>query len=153
MKSLSIRPEWAMPILQGIKTIENRTWKTDYRGDLLICSSSRKTSGAISGHALCVVNLAKIEQFTSNHIKDAYMESLEYPKNSYAWFFDALYFIKPFEVKGQLHLFEVDNSLIEYMTDESPREFIEQYYLPLVYYSKKYEQEDRAFIQSWLDSF
>lgn len=44
MKVLSIKPPWADLILDGIKDIENRTWKTSYRGPLLIHSE-----GAIRG--------------------------------------------------------------------------------------------------------
>ena len=40
MKALSIQNPYAHIILCGEKTIENRTWKTKYRGDLLICSSA-----------------------------------------------------------------------------------------------------------------
>ncbi len=36
MKALSIRQPWAWLIVQGIKDVENRTWRTSYRGPLLI---------------------------------------------------------------------------------------------------------------------
>jgi len=36
MKALSIRQPWAWLIVNGYKTIENRTWRTSYRGPLLI---------------------------------------------------------------------------------------------------------------------
>lgn len=156
MKALSVRPEWAMPILQGLKTVECRSWKTDHRGDLLICSSSRKESGTIAGHALCVVNLAKIEQFEQKHLEPAGMQGfdLEYPSDSYAWVFNALYFIRPFEVKGKLRLFDIDDALIEYQAEDcSAYEWLKRYYEPLIYYSKKYEAEDKPFIQGWLNSF
>src|SRR5690625_200028 len=39
MKALSIRQPWAWLIVNGYKDIENRTWKTDYRGKLLIHAS------------------------------------------------------------------------------------------------------------------
>ena len=53
MKSLSLNPYWAHCVLCGEKTIECRTWKTDYRGDLLICSSNiPKIEGTIAGHGL-----------------------------------------------------------------------------------------------------
>lgn len=42
MKTLSIRQPWASLICAGIKDVENRTWKTNYRGKLLIHSSSYK---------------------------------------------------------------------------------------------------------------
>lgn len=37
MKALSIHPYYAIGIVTGDKTIV-RTWSTDYRGDILICS-------------------------------------------------------------------------------------------------------------------
>jgi len=36
MKALSIRQPWAWLIVNGYKDVENRTWSTNYRGDLLI---------------------------------------------------------------------------------------------------------------------
>jgi hypothetical protein len=36
MKALSIRQPYAWLIVQGIKDVENRTWRTDYRGPVLI---------------------------------------------------------------------------------------------------------------------
>ena len=38
MKALSVRQPWASMIAQGHKTIEWRSWRTHYRGPLLICS-------------------------------------------------------------------------------------------------------------------
>jgi hypothetical protein len=39
VKLLSIRQPWASLIAHGIKDIENRTWRTAYRGPLLIHAS------------------------------------------------------------------------------------------------------------------
>lgn len=39
LKALSIRQPWASLIMAGTKDIENRTWKTDYRGVLVIHAS------------------------------------------------------------------------------------------------------------------
>ena len=41
MKTLSIRQPFASLICRGIKTIENRSWKTNYRGKLLIHASGK----------------------------------------------------------------------------------------------------------------
>lgn len=41
MKTLSIRQPFASLICRGIKTIENRSWKTAYRGKLLIHASGK----------------------------------------------------------------------------------------------------------------
>ena len=39
--ALSVRQPWAWAIVAGIKTVENRSWATRYRGRLLIHSSGR----------------------------------------------------------------------------------------------------------------
>ena len=36
MKCLSVRQPWAWLIVHGYKDVENRSWKTDYRGIILI---------------------------------------------------------------------------------------------------------------------
>lgn len=39
MKAITIKQPWASLIITGIKDIENRTWKTNYRGRVLIHSA------------------------------------------------------------------------------------------------------------------
>lgn len=69
MKALSVQPYWATSILQKTKTVECRTWKTDYRGDLLICASSGPWwAGSIRKHALCVVELLDIVPLRRKHL-------------------------------------------------------------------------------------
>lgn len=41
MKALSIKQPWASLIASGIKDIENRTWKTKYRGRIYIHASQK----------------------------------------------------------------------------------------------------------------
>jgi hypothetical protein len=36
MKALSIRQPWAWLIVQGVKDVENRTWRTNFRGRFLV---------------------------------------------------------------------------------------------------------------------
>ncbi|WBF05198.1 ASCH_ASC-1 domain containing protein [Burkholderia phage CSP3] len=43
MKALSIRQPWAWLVAAGHKDIENRTWRTSYRGPLLIHASKGMT--------------------------------------------------------------------------------------------------------------
>ena len=39
MKALSLKPPWAWLIVHGIKPIENRRWKTNFRGPVMIHQS------------------------------------------------------------------------------------------------------------------
>ncbi|HTU58075.1 MAG TPA: hypothetical protein VMF89_06570 [Polyangiales bacterium] len=41
---LSLYPEWAWAIVFAGKDVENRSWRTSYRGTLLIHASSRRSS-------------------------------------------------------------------------------------------------------------
>lgn len=142
MKALSLRPEWAMPVMSGAKTIECRSWKTDYRGDLLICSSSKRMPGAIDSHAVCVVTLAKIERFCGYHLRNALMD--DYDRGSYAWHLKNVRLIEPFKVKGKLHLYTVDDSLIRFLPERmSASEALKRYYEPLVYWGRN-EKKARA---------
>lgn len=43
MKALSIKQPWASLIAHGIKDIENRTWKTHFRGRIYIHASAKGT--------------------------------------------------------------------------------------------------------------
>ena len=44
MKTLSIRSQYAFQVCLGIKPVENRSWKTDYRGKLLIHASGKESA-------------------------------------------------------------------------------------------------------------
>ena len=98
MKALSIRPDYAYLIMIGDKTREYRSWSTNYRGPLLICSTARKIKNTIPGHALFVVDLKNVEKLADH---------------DYAWIIDPIYSIYPFSVKGQQGLFNVDDDLIK----------------------------------------
>jgi len=41
MKALSIKQPWASLIAHGIKNVENRTWKTNFRGKIFIHASAK----------------------------------------------------------------------------------------------------------------
>ena len=47
MKALSIKQPWASLIAHRIKDIENRTWKTNFRGRIYIHASSKSVQGNV----------------------------------------------------------------------------------------------------------
>lgn len=116
MKALSIHPLYALEIFCGIKTVECRTWKTDYRGEILICSTAKKLKDTIPGHALCTVKLVDVVPFTKAYLEAADMDSMP-DAPSYAWILDDLKIIKPIPVKGKLSLWNYDGP-IEYFGDD-----------------------------------
>ncbi|OXR40230.1 hypothetical protein B7C42_07655 [Nocardia cerradoensis] len=58
-RALSVRRPWANLIVAGYKTVENRTWSTSYRGDLLIHAGKNwDHDGPISALAQGIVGFA-----------------------------------------------------------------------------------------------
>ena len=115
IKALSVRGDFIMDMIAGKKKIEYRTWKTNYRGPILMCSTAKKVAGAAPGYAICVVNLKSIQYFLL--------------EGFYHWNIELANVIKPIHVKGQLKLFNVDDNLIEPI---SMKEF-ESEVRPLIY--------------------
>ena len=114
IKALSVRQPWAQMIVQGFKTIETRTWYTDYRGDLLICSTQAPDwPGCKCGFALCVVNLQNCRPLKLSDEAAARCEYFEYQK-LFAWVLTDLREIVAFRVRGHQRIFEVEVEDFEY---------------------------------------
>lgn len=71
MKAITIKQPWASLIAHGIKDIENRTWRTNYRGRILIHAGASKKEGwrlndvqrfhlRRSGSSLCSTDFDKL---------------------------------------------------------------------------------------------
>jgi hypothetical protein len=114
MKALSLRQPWANLIANGLKTIETRKWKTNYRGDLVICSSKNPNIFP-AGYAICIVEVYDCIPMIKEHEEKACIKI--YP-NAWSWFIRNVRLINPmFPVKGKLSFFEVN------VPKESIREF------------------------------
>ncbi len=140
MKALSVRNPFAHLIMCGEKEFEFRTWRTDYRGDLLICSSANpKIKDTISGHALVIVRLNDIIEITKKNYKEFDFD--EKPEGKmYAWQLTEGRVVKPFPVKGKLNFFEVDDNLIEILdpedgsiSEEEAEKLYKEFIEPLLY--------------------
>jgi hypothetical protein len=142
MKAITIYPEYCSDIYNGDKTIECRTWKTNYRGELLICAAKRPTPGFICGYAYFTVKLTDIEPFTETHLQAACLDVMpDVP--TYAWHFEDRQPVYPFPVRGKMGMFDVDDSLIKYVMDEEKmalsdeefakfaKEYDEKYLIPI----------------------
>lgn len=134
MKALSIHPVYAGAIFAGKKTVEVRTWKTDYRGDIVICSTAKKVHDTIPSHALCIVRLVDVVPLKKEHLKAALMQPKDYNKSLFAWILDDLRIIRPIPVKGNLSLWEFDKDieiLQEPKTDEEDEKMYHEIWEPL----------------------
>ena len=127
MKALTIKQPWANLIIEGIKKYEFRTWKTNYRGKILIhagLSFEQKYSnkfkhynfeyikGAIIGEAEIIDCILVDEQFNDKLQKE---NSLVYGNNhtgSYAWKLDNVKKYKnPIYIKGKLGLWNCEEKI------------------------------------------
>jgi len=104
MKALSLKQPWANYVASGKKTIETRKWSTRYRGELLIVSS-KSPNIPPAGYALAVAELVDCRPMVKDDEKAAMCKV--YPK-AYSWVLKNTRKIRPFPVKGQLNLYEVN---------------------------------------------
>jgi len=104
MKAISIKEPYASMIYWLRKNIETRTWKTDYRGKLLLCAS-KKPKSEISGCAFATCILSEIRPMK---VTDEVQACCSIYPGAYSWILEDVKRIEPFPVKGKLSLFEVD---------------------------------------------
>lgn len=124
MKALSLKQPWATLIVTGIKPIENRKWKSSYRGRLLIHAS--KTWDKEGAQWICD-NFPNLRSFIllGKHLLKGYLfgsvEMIDCVKDyDSKWFFgpygfvfeDPVIFDNPIPYKGQLGIFEVPDSIL-----------------------------------------
>lgn len=124
MKVLSIREPYASLILSGVKKIETRSWKTNYRGELYIHASLGKSSPSPEvmklvlytnpGYILCKAMLVDCIYMTKEYVeqmkKDNPTEYLcgDYQEGRYAWVLDDVEPVEPILVKGHLGIWNYD---------------------------------------------
>ena len=122
MKALSIKEPYANMILSGKKTIETRTWRTNYRGPLLICASA-KPNILNAGHAVAFVDLVDCRLM---HKTDEVLACCEIYPHAQAWILENVRPIKQFKVKGKLGIYEVEGNKILLEMRERIREIGER---------------------------
>jgi len=125
MKVLSIKEPWATLIINGYKEYEFRSWKTNYRGKILIHASKNMEKdkvkrfsdlkleynpGCIIGEAEIVDCIAVTREFENDLInKNELVYGASRNRNGYAWKLENVKIIeKPIAVKGRLGLWDFD---------------------------------------------
>lgn len=113
MKALSIRQPWAWAIMSGQKTIENRTWRTTYRGALLIHAGRTFDRDGLD-HLRDVPELLQLGALLGTvrlvdclPIRDA--PKIDHAHGPWCWILESPHaFAAPILYRGQLGLFDVD---------------------------------------------
>jgi hypothetical protein len=111
MKALTLQQPWASLVAFGDKTIEFRSWQTEYRGPLLICAGSKPISDGEEimpyGVVVALVQLVRIEPFTARHLEKANFDEMP-DSPGFAWHLRHAREVHPIKVKGKQRLFELD---------------------------------------------
>jgi hypothetical protein len=144
-KAISLWLPWASLIPLGLKHYETRSWKTNYRGKLLICSAVKSTkdqyqqylkicnevelppwSDFLRGCAIAVCDLVDCVEMTAEFIgQQSQTEILcgDWQIGRYAWKLENIQPItEPFAVKGKQGLFNVSVDIFQsqkQLTDNS----------------------------------
>jgi hypothetical protein len=134
MKALSMSLPWSNFVRDGLKTIETRVWKTNYRGELLICSAKSIDEHAMyyfshpkfnhypkavpigepKAVALCVAELYDCREMVEADEDQALcavytrISKKGRIQTAKSFFLRNIKPIKPFAVIGQLNIFELD---------------------------------------------
>jgi tetratricopeptide (TPR) repeat protein len=121
-RCLAVRQPYAWAICAGAKDVENRSWSTDYRGDVVIVASSTAVeikaalrdarpakldaSHLATGAAIGIATLTDIVPL------DQALESNPWASGPYCWkFANARFFEQPIPCKGKLRLYSADDEI------------------------------------------
>ncbi len=101
MKALSIKEPWISLIAKRKKTIETRTWKTNYRGTLVLVGS-KKPEGPYSGKAACFVRLIDCRPMTKD---DEEAAKCELYGGAWAWVLEHIRLAPQARIRGRLGIY------------------------------------------------
>jgi|HubBroStandDraft_1064217.scaffolds.fasta_scaffold10079_2 hypothetical protein len=104
MKALSVRAPWAEMIASGAKTVEIRSRRTHYRGELLICQSR--------GGAVAIVEIVECRPFVEADDAASGGVWSRFPEthSHFAWELRLVRRVTSDRIKGTLGFFEADAS-------------------------------------------
>ena len=104
MKALSVKQPWANMIASGEKTIETRTWETNYRGVIAI-ASSKMPDIYPAGCVILTAYLVNCRPMVKSDEKAACCECLP---GLYSWCLVNVEKLEvPLKVKGQQGLYDI----------------------------------------------
>jgi hypothetical protein len=104
-KALSVRQPHAGRIERGEKTLEIRSRRTHFRGQLLICASaSPKVEGEPTGCAVCLVEVVGCDKMTPD---DSAAACVPYMPGKWAWELRNSVPVERIPVKGRLGFYDV----------------------------------------------
>lgn len=112
MRGMSITQPYASLIALGEKTIEVRSWRTNYRGELLICASARPKFDLRYpvGVTICVAELWDIREFMR---EDEILSRAKWERGLHSWMLRDVRPVAQVPIKGSLGLFSIPREIWE----------------------------------------
>lgn len=101
IRALSLRQPWASMVADGRKTIETRTWRTNYRGMLAIHASMRPYDGLPTGGIIAIARLYDCRPMT---VEDEAQACIALYDGAYAWLLADVRAVPIIPCKGKLGL-------------------------------------------------
>lgn len=128
LRCLSIRQPWAWLVCIGAKSVENRTWKTDFRGTIAIHASTSKSmvnnaerhsdSRLIKAKDFsfgAIIGVADIDDIT---MYGPDLETVGHASGPYCWRMSHGRLLKkPIPLSGKLNLFFLDEKTTQHVMD------------------------------------
>lgn len=118
MKALSVKQPWASLIAVGLKSVELRSWRTHYRGPLVVVASAGVDRAALArlggrngprGVTVAIVDLVDVRPAVIADVDDA----LSVPRRgAFAWCLTRPRLLVATAVRGRLGLYELDDTLV-----------------------------------------
>lgn len=126
MKIISVRQPWASAIVQGIKPVENRSWVTNYRGQVLIhagvsrrdlkhlnCTPLDQYADSLDLTFGAIIGLARIIDCVPLSDLPASLRGNPFASGPYCWILeDARAIESPIPCRGQLGLFNAPADIV-----------------------------------------
>lgn len=127
MKALSIHQPWAELILQGRKSIELRTWRTNYRGRFAIHAGqtveeeaciaygldpARVVRGALVG-TVQLADILRLDEAAWAVLRDQHLSLRDFPGPMFGWrLADPQRLPRPIPLRGRMSLFNVPDEVV-----------------------------------------
>lgn len=129
MKVISIKEPFATLITNGMKSIETRSWKTNYRGELFIHASGKQLAKEFLTNDYAIDLIKKMDMNYGNiicrcnlvdciYMDESFLEYIkqnpreynvgEYKLGRYAWIIENIEPICPIPAKGKLNIWTFD---------------------------------------------
>jgi hypothetical protein len=125
MRALSVKQPWADLIAAGEKTVEVRTWPTNYRGEIVIHASSRPAAGMAEeatgmplGALVCTVEIIDCRPLEMGDVDAALLPEDWQPnecKGMFAWVLQNPREVVEVPMKGKPNLWNIDEALVEHV--------------------------------------